>query len=306
MLPLTRDDIPRVLPPAFDKEVNDLRCKLLTFRLANLTRLKGKTFGNELLEPNLQPRLQEILIPLKAMLNGDQSMVEAMAGFVHRLQDSLYARRQDSNNGKVLAAIIELHEEGADLTSQNIAENISQKEEDTLDLTADKIGRITKKLGFTKERVGKERQRILRWDEDRVKRLTSIYGLKLQPSLSPLKVSQVSLVSAPDTETADTIDLEPVECPPMCPPNIEASPDVKADTMDGADTILEEGNHDRYLTELGMTVGQALSIWEEAGKPIIHLGPGENCFGLEKLLSHRDINERHLEAVKHWLEERQR
>jgi signal recognition particle GTPase len=55
-----------------------------------------------------------------------------------------------------------------------------------------------------------------------------------------------------------------------------------------------------------MTVGQALSIWEEAGKPIIHLGPGENCFGLEKLLSHRDINERHLEAVKHWLEERQR
>jgi len=72
MLPLTRDDIPRVLPPAFDKEVNELRSKLLTFRLANLTKLKGKTFGNELLEPNLQPRLQEILIPLKAMLNGDR------------------------------------------------------------------------------------------------------------------------------------------------------------------------------------------------------------------------------------------
>ena len=58
--------------------------------------------------------------------------------------------------------------------------------------------------------------------------------------------------------------------------------------------------------KLGMTVGQALSIWEEAGKPIIHLGPGENCFGLEKLLSHRDINERHLAAVREWLEERQR
>ncbi|MBM3301216.1 MAG: DUF3854 domain-containing protein, partial [Deltaproteobacteria bacterium] len=115
MLPLTRDDIPRVLPPSFDNEVNDLRAKLLTFRLANLTRLKGKTFGNELLEPNLQPRLQEILIPLKAMLNGDHSMVEALAGFVHRLQDSLYSRRQESNNGKVLAAIIELHVEGADL-----------------------------------------------------------------------------------------------------------------------------------------------------------------------------------------------
>ncbi|MDP3961081.1 MAG: DUF3854 domain-containing protein, partial [Pseudorhodobacter sp.] len=95
MLPLTRDDIPRVLPPAFDKEVNELRSKLLTFRLANLTKLKGKTFGNELLEPNLQPRLQEILIPLKVMLNGDGAMAEALAGFVHRLQDNLYYRRKE-------------------------------------------------------------------------------------------------------------------------------------------------------------------------------------------------------------------
>jgi hypothetical protein len=268
-------------------------------------RLKGKSFGNELLEPNLQPRLQEILIPLKAMLNGDQSMAEALAGFVHRLQDSLYARRQESHNGKVLAAIIELYEEGTELTSQNIADHISQKEEDVSDLSADKVGRITKKLGFVKDRVGKERQRILRWEEDRVKRLTSLYGLKLKPFLSPPEVSQVSLVSAPDTETADTIDPAPVECPPMCPPDIEANPDVKADTMDGADTILEKGNHDRYLVELGMTVEQAVGIWEESGKPIIYLGPGENCFGLEKLLSHRDINERHLAAVKKWLEERQ-
>jgi len=303
MLPLTRDDIPRVLPPSFDNEVNDLRAKLLTFRLANLTRLKGKTFGNELLEPNLQPRLQEILIPLKAMLNGDHSMVEALAGFVHRLQDSLYSRRQESNNGKVLAAIIELHVEGADLTSQNIADRLSQKEEDISDLSADKVGRITRKLGFVKDRVGKERQRILRWDEERAKRLVSLYGLKLEPSLSPPEVSNVSLVSAPDTNQADTIDPGLAGCPPKCPPNSEAGPGVTADTMDGADTILGKKD-DRYAEELGMTVGQALGIWEEAGKPIIHLGPGENCFGLDQLLSHNDINERHIAAVRNWLEER--
>jgi len=58
--------------------------------------------------------------------------------------------------------------------------------------------------------------------------------------------------------------------------------------------------------KLGMTVEQALSVWEEADKPIIHLGPGENCFGLEKLLSHRNVNDRHLAAVRQWLEERQR
>jgi hypothetical protein len=54
-----------------------------------------------------------------------------------------------------------------------------------------------------------------------------------------------------------------------------------------------------------MTVEEALSIWTAEGKPIIHLGPGENCFGLDKLLSHCDINERHLAAVREWLEKRQ-
>ncbi|MFC2016728.1 DUF3854 domain-containing protein, partial [Chloroflexota bacterium] len=43
MMPLTRDEIPRILPPAFDTEVADLQAKLLTFRLANLIHLKGKT-----------------------------------------------------------------------------------------------------------------------------------------------------------------------------------------------------------------------------------------------------------------------
>ncbi len=53
-----------------------------------------------------------------------------------------------------------------------------------------------------------------------------------------------------------------------------------------------------------MSVPDAIALWTAAGKPVIYLGPGENCFGLEKLLSHPDINERHILAVKNWLEER--
>jgi hypothetical protein len=79
-----------------------------------------------------------------------------------------------------------------------------------------------------------------------------------------------------------------------------------ADTKDTSDTILETGNHDRYLPWLGMTVEDALSIWQESGRPIIHLGPGENCFDLERLLSNGEINERHMATVREWLEERQR
>ena len=55
-----------------------------------------------------------------------------------------------------------------------------------------------------------------------------------------------------------------------------------------------------------MTIDEAVAVWSAEGRPVIHLGPGENCLDLEKLLSHRDINERHLAAIRDWLEKRQR
>ena len=297
MLPLTRDDIPRVLPLSFDSEVNDLRAKLLTFRLANLIRLKGKTFGNELLEPNLQPRLQEILIPLRVMLNGDGSMVEALAGFVHRLQDSLFARRQESNTGRVLAAMIELHKQADELTSKSIADKANQLDEEAPALTSEKVGWVTRRLGIEKVRVAGSGRRIIRWDGVKMKRLATLHGLALEDSTSGEEPSQPSHLSHPD--------VEPV-CDSICDGSgAEEKPSQSFEAnCDGCDS--SEGFFRDTEEKLGMTVSQALSIWEAAGKPIIHLGPGENCFDLTKLLSNCDINERHIAAIKQWLEERQR
>jgi len=310
MLPLTRDDIPRVLPPSFDKEVNELRAKLLTFRLANLTKLKGKTFGNELLEPNLQPRLQEILIPLKAMLNGDRSMVEALAGFVHRLQDNLYYRRKESLEGKVLMALLELHDEDQELSSQNIADRIAQSDEDS-EINSRKVGWTIKKLGLVKERVGKNRQRIIRWDQDRVQRLSLTYGFTIPRQ----KTSETSALSAPATEIADDVDTVAKDCPPERPPQSEAKPACEADEADNADILCRdmktaldpmEQEADPLKDFFHMTREQIVDIWEKAGKPEIYLGNGETCFGLEKLLSHCDIKERQIAAIREWLEKRQR
>jgi hypothetical protein len=230
MLPLTRDDIPRVLPPTFDKEVDDLRAKLLTFRLANLIKLKGKTFGNDLLEPNLQPRLQEILIPLKAMLNGDHAMVEAITSFVHRLQESLFLRRRESPAGRVLAALMELHEEGRELTSDNVAKKANETDDEVETLSAEKVGRMTKRLGFAKERTGKSRQRLICWDENRITKLIGSYGLQMALPLSPEKPSEPSLLSALATNPADSSKKGATYCPPYCPPKPEAGSSVVADS----------------------------------------------------------------------------
>jgi len=297
MLPLTRDDIPRVLPPAFDKEVNELRSKLLTFRLANLTKLKGKTFGNELLEPNLQPRLQEILIPLKAMLNGDRSMGEALAGFVHRLQESLFSRRRESQNGRVLAALIALHKEAEELTSRSVAEKANQQDEEAQPLTPEKVGWLTRRLGLEKTRVAGSGRRIIGWNEARMRRLAALHGLNLGGFLFQETLSPPSHLSQSDAAPA---------CDGVCDGSDgkeKPSQDSEAN-RDGCDS--SEGFWKDTEEKIGMSITQAIALWTAEGKPVIFLGPGETCLDLEKLLSHRDINERHLAAVREWLEKRQR
>jgi hypothetical protein len=53
---------------------------------------------------------------------------------------------------------------------------------------------------------------------------------------------------------------------------------------------------------LGMPISNVIKIWHSEGAPLIHLGPGENSLDLEELLSLPDVHERHLLAVKQWLD----
>ena len=211
-------------------------------------------------------------------------------------------------------ALLELHDEDLELSSQNIADRIAQSDADS-EINSRKVGWIIKKLGLVKERVGKSRQRIIRWDQDRVRRLSLTYGLAVPRE----KTSETSALSAPAIEMADNVDPVAKDCPPERPPNSEADPDVTADEADIAGNLCEdtgtapdamepaaEREPDHLEDSLHMTREQIVDIWEEAGKPVINLGPGENCFGLDKLLSHRDINERHLAVIREWLKGRQR
>lgn len=65
----------------------------------------------------------------------------------------------------------------------------------------------------------------------------------------------------------------------------------------------------KYPTEpceaiLGVPVKKAIELWRSEGAPVIHLGLGENCLDLGKLLSRPDVSNRHLEAVRTWIEKR--
>lgn len=57
-----------------------------------------------------------------------------------------------------------------------------------------------------------------------------------------------------------------------------------------------------YTAALGMPVEDAIKLWRSEGAPVIHLGPGENCLDLGKLLAQMDVTPEQLEAVRTWLE----
>jgi hypothetical protein len=105
-------------------------------------------------------------------------------------------------------------------------------------------------------------------------------------------------VEAADRPMADSM----VEHALYCPPDAEAGAEPEADSADSTDgSGRDKENKDAMCSALGMTAEQAIDIWTREGRPVIHVGPGENCFDLERLLSQRDINGRHLEAVTGWL-----
>ena len=194
MLTLTRRDIPRVLPASFQDEIDNLRSKLLTFRLHNLFKLKGGDFSNDLLEPDLQPRLQEILIPLKVLAGSDQYLSDTLSTFIKSQQESIYCRRRESNDGRVLAAILQLHEEDNVLTSDAISLRANELDEDA-QMTARKVGWIVKRLGFAKRRLPHDGRHIVVWADDLAYRLAAQFGIPLLSSMSPEKTSPTSPLS---------------------------------------------------------------------------------------------------------------
>lgn len=59
---------------------------------------------------------------------------------------------------------------------------------------------------------------------------------------------------------------------------------------------------DHHAAILGVPSKKAIEEWRSQGAPLIHLGPGENCTDLEKLLSNPNVKPDHLLAVEAWLE----
>ena len=206
--------------------------------------------------------------------------------------------------------MIELHSEGGDLTAGKIAERVNEIDSEAA-LNAQKVGWLVRKLGFKKERTSNSRS--IHWDEDRVAKMASQYGLLQQPVLSRRELSSSSPLSQlrlkRDDDVGDNVSTGKESSSTLS----QANPTPEDDDDDNNDDVVvdkrglstmsqgTENNDSPTVSSLGMTIKQAIAIWEKKGRPVIYLGPGENCLDLKRLLRHPDVNQRHLAAIGAWL-----
>jgi DNA primase len=189
--------IPLVLPSVFYEAAQDLRNKLLAYRLRNWRRME---VDYSLADRTVEPRLAQVTLALKTIVD-DPTLQEEIDAFIREYHRQTVVERGMTLAALILEVIIEQHEKPTairldgqhdyDLSLKTIAE-ITNKRMDEENygedeqagrnrprLTPRKVGEEVRKLGLgTERRRDKSRNYDVIWDEERVQSLKVRYGLE--------------------------------------------------------------------------------------------------------------------------------
>lgn len=99
-----RSDIPINMPECFKDEARELRNKLLLYRIHRRSHAK---LDQALADPQLEPRLNQILVPLLSVVE-DESVREQLRWMAHSAQSDLVAERGLRIEAQVLEIIANL------------------------------------------------------------------------------------------------------------------------------------------------------------------------------------------------------
>ncbi len=165
-----RKDIPINLPKQFHKEVEDLRNKLLCFRLKNYLTLE---IDESVYIPGLEDRLNQVLSPLLSMAKGE--FRERLGEFCTRLQEKILEIRSQSLEGMTIKALIDLHGK-EEITVKRVSEKLTEL---GFELSPHKAGRIIRSLEIDTKRSTKlpGSPFIVLIEKDKLLRLSERYGI---------------------------------------------------------------------------------------------------------------------------------
>lgn len=98
-----RNDIPINLPPTFKDEARELRNRLLLYRFRRRHEIR---LNPSLADPKLEPRLNQIMLPLLSVVS-DPRLQSELRNAAKRTQDSIVAERGLLMEAQVLEVLIE-------------------------------------------------------------------------------------------------------------------------------------------------------------------------------------------------------
>lgn len=145
-----RDDIPPVLNKKFFEEQENLRNKLLLFRLINYHKINPEAGCNVAID--VEPRLKQISEAFISLFANEPKALEAYKVFLHEHQRELIEERAATKTGQVVEALFELIGNKVTMvttvTGENVFDVTSKDIADKVGLTSQATGQILKGLGL--------------------------------------------------------------------------------------------------------------------------------------------------------------
>jgi len=210
-----RSDIALSLPPQFYKEALALRNKLLCWRFT--TYYKDINF-EEHIERSIQPRLNQIILPILSIISNDSTKKE-LKQFVQNYNKELIADRGMTWEASALFALLECYETGTEPTVKEITEKYNFNEDDDKPMASKKMGWILRtKLQLKSYKSRNGYVVPLQDNKECVETLKEKYGISNEDIKEKTEdfVNEVNNVNVgEDKEKIDDIELDPANDSPF-------------------------------------------------------------------------------------------
>jgi hypothetical protein len=174
-----RKDIPYNLDDGFHEWALDIRNKLLMFRFRNLDKIKPV---NRALNANVEPRLNQILIPVASIVPAEEAeFQDELSSIAEEYQREILTERGGRWEAEILEAILKLHDTKAaqSFTMKEIADVVNEgRDPEEEQMTARRIGSVVRRNLNLKTTQIRNRHGI-EWkkNEETIMRLVKRYGL---------------------------------------------------------------------------------------------------------------------------------
>ncbi len=209
-----REDMPPLLGSKFYARSQDLRSKLLKWRLEHYCGIDANAIEDIDLGP-LEPRLKQVGLPFAIPFKDMPEVLDRFRSFMKDYGAELIAERNESTTGRVIAGLLKVAQEnGRECVSAALITSV-MADEFKMEMKPGSVGKQLKSLHFetSNRRVpGQGRARYIKWNNKLVakvmRRYVPVEDRKDFDELLALPDGSHLLLPEGDEEDANNVDME--------------------------------------------------------------------------------------------------